>query len=112
MAVQKPSKKTKRTPEEKEQFKRQHRQSFRLNDLELQLKERMSLGYQSYLQRRRENKEEHPLGRPKDYHKSEEEYRQQYSRELSLLRKGISLRNVRQLTGTSVGTLRRLKKYL
>ncbi|MBR4266438.1 MAG: hypothetical protein IKQ46_10325 [Bacteroidales bacterium] len=36
MAVQKPSKKTKRTPEEKEQFKRQHRQSFRLNDLELQ----------------------------------------------------------------------------
>ena len=36
MAVQKPSKKTTRTPEEKEQFKRQHRQSFRLNDLELQ----------------------------------------------------------------------------
>ena len=36
MAVQKPSKKTKRIPKEKEQFKRQHRKSFRLNDLELQ----------------------------------------------------------------------------
>lgn len=76
------------------------------------IRTRMSIGYQSYLQRRRESKETHPLGRPADYRKSEEQYRQQYSKELSLLRKGISLRNVQQLTGTSVTTLRKLKKYL
>lgn len=35
MALEKPRKR-KRTPQEKEQFKRQHRQSFRLNDFELQ----------------------------------------------------------------------------
>ena len=77
-----------------------------------QIKTRMQMGYQSYLQRRRESKDAHPLGRPVDYRKSEQEYREQYPKELSLLRKGISLRNVQQLTGTSVGTLRRLKKYL
>ena len=77
-----------------------------------QIKTRMQMGYQSYLQRRRESKAAHPLGRPADYRKSEEQYRQQYSKELSLLRKGISLRNVHQLTGTSIGTLRKLKKYL
>ena len=77
-----------------------------------QIKTRMQMGYQSYLQRRRESKETHPLGRPADYRKSEEQYRQQYAKELSLLRKGISLRNVQQLTGTSVTTLRKLKKYL
>lgn len=76
------------------------------------IRTRMSIGYQSYLQRRRESKETHPLGRPADYRKSEEQYRQQYAKELSLLRKGISLRNVQQLTGTSVTTLRKLKKYL
>lgn len=77
-----------------------------------QIKTRMQMGYQSYLQRRKESKDAHPLGRPVDYRKSEQEYREQYPKELSLLRKGISLRNVQQLTGTSVGTLRRLKKYL
>ncbi len=77
-----------------------------------QIRMRMQQGYQSYLQRRRESKAAHPLGRPADYRKSEEQYRQQYSKELSLLRKGISLRNVHQLTGTSIGTLRKLKKYL
>ena len=77
-----------------------------------QIRTRMEMGYKAYLQRRLEGKESHPLGRPADYRKSEEEYRQQYSKELTLLRKGISLRNVQQLTGTSVGTLRKLKKYL
>ena len=77
-----------------------------------QLRTRMQMGYQSYLKRRRESKAAHPLGRPADYRKSEEQYRQQYAKELSLLRKGISLRNVHQLTGTSIGTLRKIKKYL
>lgn len=76
-----------------------------------QIRTRMQLGYQSYLEKRKTDKSL-PLGRKSSYRKSEEEYREQYSKELSLLRKGISLRNVQQLTGTAVGTLRRLKEYL
>ena len=70
------------------------------------------MGYKAYLQRRKEDKENHPIGRKTDYRKSEDAYRTQYKQELTLLRKGISLRNVQQLTGTSVGTLRKLKQYL
>lgn len=75
------------------------------------IKYRMKAGYEDYLKRRKENKEL-KLGRPADYKKSEEQYRLQYKQELSLLRKGISLRNVQQLTKTSVGTLRKLKQYM
>ena len=76
-----------------------------------QIRTRMQMGYSAYLQRRKEDKSL-KLGRPSTYRKSEEEYRKQYSKELSLLRKGISLRNVQQLTGTAIGTLRKLKQYL
>ena len=76
------------------------------------LRYRMREGYNEYLRKRREDKQNHPLGRKTEYRKSEDAYRQQYKQELTLLRKGISLRNVQQLTGTSVGTLRKLKKYL
>lgn len=71
---------------------------------------RMREGYENYLKRRKENPELR-LGR-QGYLKSEESYREQYAKELSLMRKGISMRNVRQLTGTSLGTLQKLKKYL
>lgn len=74
------------------------------------IRERMRLGYQNYLERRKT--EDLPLGRPSTYRKSESEYRAKYSKELSLLRKGISLRNVCAITGTSVGTLRKIKIYL
>ena len=73
---------------------------------------RMKQGYEDYLRKRREDKENHPLGRKTEYRKNEQQYREQYKQELTLLRKGISLRNVQQLTGTSVGTLRKLKQYL
>ena len=76
-----------------------------------QIRTRMQMGYSAYLQRRKEDKSL-KLGRPSTYRKSEQEYREQYSKELSLLRKGISLRNVQQLTGTAVGTLRKLKHFL
>lgn len=76
-----------------------------------QIRTRMQMGYSAYLQRRKEDKCL-KLGRPSSYRKSEQEYREQYSKELSLLRKGISLRNVQQLTGTAVGTLRKLKHFL
>lgn len=73
---------------------------------------RMKQGYEDYLRKRKEDKDNHPLGRRTEYRKSEDAYRQQYKQELTMLRKGISLRNVQQLTGTSVGTLRKLKQYL
>ena len=71
---------------------------------------RMKAGYEDYLKRRKENPELR-LGR-QGYQKSEDAYREEYAKELSLMRKGISMRNVRQLTGTSLGTLQKLKKYL
>ena len=74
------------------------------------IKYRMRAGYEDYLKRRKENPELR-LGR-QGYVKSEQEYREDYQQELSLLRKGISLRNVQKLTGTSVGTLQKIKKYL
>lgn len=71
---------------------------------------RMQAGYQDYLQRRKTNPELR-LGR-QGYRKDEQSYRQDYSRELSLLRKGISMRNVRELTGTSLGTLQKIKQFM
>lgn len=76
------------------------------------IRSRMQMGYRDYLNRRRVDKDAHPLGRPASYRKSDDEYKTQYQKEISLLRKGISLRNVSKLTHTSVGTLQRLKKYL
>ena len=83
-----------------------------ISQLERQrIRTRMQMGYAAYLQRRKEDKSL-KLGRPSTYRKTEQEYREQYAKELSLLRKGISLRNVQQLTGTAIGTLRKLKQYL
>lgn len=71
---------------------------------------RMKAGYEEYLRRRKDNPALR-LGR-QGYKKGEDAYREQYSKELSLMRKGISMRNVRQLTGTSLGTLQKLKAFL
>ena len=49
------------------------------------------------------------VGRKEGYRKSEEEMRAQYGKEMSLLRKGLSLRNVQAITGTSLNTLRKVK---
>ena len=71
---------------------------------------RMKAGYEDYLKRRKSNPELR-LGR-QGYKKDEQSYRQDYAQELSLLRKGISMRNVQKLTGTSLGTLQKIKQYL
>ena len=73
----------------------------------LTIKERMTSGRNQYIAKCR--KEGIKMGRPASYRKSEEAYKQQYSKEISLLKKGISLRNITAITGTSVNTLRRLK---
>ncbi len=52
------------------------------------------------------------VGRKVGYRKTDEQMKQQYPKEISLLRKGISLRNITQITGTSVNTLRKIKAIL
>lgn len=71
------------------------------------IRQRMQAGYDNYRQSCKEQKIK--MGRPSTYRKSEEQYREQYSKELSLMRKGISLRNICKITGTSVNTLRKVK---
>lgn len=73
----------------------------------LTIKERMASGRDQYIAKCR--KEGIKMGRPSSYRKSEEAYKQQYGKEISLLRKGISLRNISAITGTSVNTLRKIK---
>lgn len=75
------------------------------------LRYRMRAGYEDYLKRRKEDKTLR-LGRPSDYKKSEQQYREDYAKELSLLRKKISLRNIHAITGTSINTLRKIKAYI
>ena len=70
------------------------------------IRSRMSSGYKVY----RANGGK--VGRKEGYRKSEEAMRLQYTKEMSLLRKGISLRNVQSITGTSVNTLRKLREML
>ena len=72
----------------------------------LTIKERMTSGRNQYIAKCREQGIK--MGRPASYRKSEAVYREQYAKEITLLRKGISLRNVSALTGTSVNTLRKL----
>ena len=69
--------------------------------------ERVNSGRNQYIAKCR--KEGIKMGRPSDYKKSEDTYKEQYQKELTLLRKGISLRNVHKLTNTSMNTLRKLK---
>ncbi len=76
----------------------------------LTIKEHMTSGRNQYIARCR--REGIKMGRPATYRKSTEAYRQQYSKEISLLKKGISLRNISAICGTSVNTLRRLKNII
>lgn len=76
----------------------------------LSIKERMTSGRNQYIAKCR--KEGIKMGRPASYRKSYEAYKQQYTKEISLLKKGISLRNITAITGTSVNTLRRLKAII
>jgi len=72
--------------------------------------ERMASGRDRYIAKCRA--EGIKMGRPETYRKSDEQMKIQYTKELGLLKKGISLRNISAITGTSVGTIRKLYKYL
>ena len=76
----------------------------------LTIKERMESGRNQYIAKCRA--EGIKMGRPSTYRKSDENYKDQYHQEIGLLRKGISFRNVQKITGTSLGTLQRLKRFV
>lgn len=73
----------------------------------LTIRERMESGQRQYIERCR--KEGIKMGRPSTYRKSSETYRQQYQKEISLIRKGLSLKNISAITGTSINTIRKIK---
>ena len=52
------------------------------------------------------------VGRKEGFRKSDEQMRADYPKEMQLLKKGLSLRNIRAITNTSVNTLRKLQKIL
>lgn len=70
------------------------------------IRSRMESGYNHY----RSNGGK--VGRKEGYRKSMDDYRSQYAKEISLLKKGISYRNVSAITGTSLSTLTNLKKNI
>ena len=52
------------------------------------------------------------VGRKEGFRKSDEQMKADYPKEIQLLKKGLSLRNIRAITNTSVNTLRKLQKIL
>jgi DNA invertase Pin-like site-specific DNA recombinase len=73
----------------------------------LTIKERMASGRKQYIERCR--RDGIKMGRPSIYRKTDEEYKKQYQREISLIRKGLSLANISAITGTSINTIRKVK---
>ena len=75
------------------------------NNLEKNLiRARMSSGYEHH------RASGGRVGRKEGYRKSDDEFKTQYDREISLLSKGNTLKDVRAITGTSINTLRKLKE--
>lgn len=73
----------------------------------LTIKERMESGRKQYIERCR--KEGIKMGRPSTYRKSIETYKEQYPKEIGLIRKGLSLKNISAITGTSINTIRKIR---
>jgi len=69
-------------------------------------RERVWSGYQNF------RKSGGKVGRKEGFKKTPEQMKVEYTEELKLLRKGISLRNVSKITGTSVNTLRKIAELV
>lgn len=69
------------------------------------IRSRMESGYNHYRQQGGQ------VGRKVGYRKSEEQMKADYAREIQLLKKGLSLRNISAITSTSINTLRKLKLF-
>lgn len=52
------------------------------------------------------------VGRKEGYRKSDDVMRIEYAKEIQLLKKGLSLRNVSAITNTSINTLRKIKNFI
>lgn len=65
-------------------------------------RDRVWSGYQNF------RKSGGKVGRKIGFKKSQEQMKAEYTEELKLLKKGISLRNVYKITGTSINTLRKV----
>jgi DNA invertase Pin-like site-specific DNA recombinase len=74
------------------------------------IKERMASGRDQYIAKCRATGKK--MGRPSTYRKSDDAMREQYKKEISLLKQGISLRNINAITSTSIATIRKLYKYV
>lgn len=68
------------------------------------IRARMKNGYDNL---RAQHPGEKVVGRKVGYRKTN--YQEEYAKEISLLKKGVSLRDCQSLTGTSINTLRKLK---
>ena len=71
--------------------------------------ERMSSGRDQYIAKCR--REGVKMGRPATYRKSDDAMKEEYRKEISLLKQGISLRNIHAITSTSISTIRKLYKF-
>lgn len=67
------------------------------------IRERVASGYKNF----RNNGGK--VGRKTGYRKSDKDMKEQYGKEIQLLKKGLSLRNVSAITHTSINTLRKLR---
>ena len=70
------------------------------------IRERVESGYKNY----RANGGK--VGRKEGYRKSDIDMREQYVEEIRLLKKGISLRNISKITGTSINTIRKCQNFI
>ncbi len=70
------------------------------------IRSRMESGYNHFRQQGGQ------VGRKVGYRKTEEQMRADYPKEIQLLKKGLSLRNIQSITQTSVNTLRKLKNFI
>lgn len=70
------------------------------------IRSRMASGYNHFRQQGGQ------VGRKVGYRKTEEQMRADYPKEIQLLKKGLSLRNIQAITQTSVNTLRKLKNFI
>ena len=75
----------------------------------LTIKERMSSGRTQYIERCRRDGVK--MGRPATYRKSDDKMKEQYKKDISLLRQGLSLIQINAITGTSIMTIRKLYKF-
>ena len=70
------------------------------------IRERVESGYKNY----RANGGK--VGRKEGYRKSDIDMREQYAEEIRILKKGISLRNISKITGTSINTIRKCQNFI